>query len=1087
MAVVAVPGSWEEGQHTPPPHVEAPRIIPRREESPLAPADPTAAASQAPQELQHQGLQLNPQQAHGQELYRQQLHLQQQMQLQQPLPNGQTHMQPHLQQFPQQPQQNGLQALPQMNTQLPQLNMQPPIQQSHQPQQQQQPHLHAHYSRQHPQQPCMDWQQQAHHQLDQSVHEPSGQVLTPRLQQPMLTPPQLPAPPALGGLGVGLQGLSMLPQVQRSNVKGLQPPPGIVPGPLGSAGPIDVLAAPKLWSPLLQDKDTSGAVSESALQSTAWPTSAYHAEDHSTLQSTSGNVDRSCPPKPQGLGGSLAESTQNMSAQDRDILEVLQASGLALNLSGLLDASALPEQMTDWSQILGASLSGAQDITAGIPEVDAFVQRLSMPSATFPQHHAQDGPAEPVTQQASAGLRSKAMVAAEGYVAGYTPQLQTLRIVYPDGTAVNLPELASALRPTSSANAPHRPHVIRAMEGGVHVRLALQLYRSCDREGCGFLTWSSGSIRDFVAEAFRQLGLVPPSETQTYTAHTLFDGGRSMCLGARECICLVDALLRATFLFCNDSVDEERLSCTSPRTPSPQKPHQFAGSGAPLRGVPSSPVGQELAHARAETERLRLELDELRAAEAAAAAAAASEPPPEARAGVLPTEPVTRSARPAEATGREAQGLLSPVRDMEALVWTARAHAENRRLERELQNLRSLARKQCSEVQWMHDLKGQLSRHTQEEQEERRQKLELQELELHKQEVVSELEEQRLLLKERQLQQREGELQQEKELSLRHGSMLRLRELELSKELGRLKASKSSARVRAHSPSVASSEQQAGEPEEEADTDSSCEAAVQAASHALESKRLKRELESLRSLVGWQQTEVGASIARRLNASTPGARPAGEWNVAALGESAPETAKASQRKMQAFGKGALSMASLAGSALMDAAADPRADSAGEAVRARSHEGTSSDACSGFGNTTATDAMSCGHARSASQAITCAECGNVYMPDAAFCRKCGRLRSSSQAAQAATLTSSETRRQREGGAQQLRRQHQRQEQAVRAGIDDYERTVKALKSRGLARSDALHTHTSGDGSEGGDFPGSLSAVLDSNERDTLVIE
>merc|ERR1711963_221047 len=90
--------------------------------------------------------------------------------------------------------------------------------------------------------------------------------------------------------------------------------------------------------------------------------------------------------------------------------------------------------------------------------------------------------------------------------------------------------------------------------------------------------------------------------------------------------------------------------------------------------------------------------------------------------------------------------------------------------------------------------------------------------------------------------QRESQLLAERQQHLNQGANLRQREMELSKEFGKESFV-------------------AGEPEEEADADSSSDVAAQAAVQNLENKKLRRELESLRALAHWQQSEVGAAIA----------------------------------------------------------------------------------------------------------------------------------------------------------------------------------------------------------------------------------
>lgn len=275
-------------------------------------------------------------------------------------------------------------------------------------------------------------------------------------------------------------------------------------------------------------------------------------------------------------------------------------------------------------------------------------------------------------------------------------------------------------------------------------------------------------------------------------------------------------------------------------------------------------------------------------------------------------------------------------------MWTARAHAENSRLERELKSLRSLANRQRGEVHWLHELRQQLQtacrqeelerEHQQlmelqeedteaelrerdlerrreqrlealvQERQERRERIEQRERELQEQELAHGLEQQRLMRKEQDLQQRERELRKEREKRLQQAEALRSHELDFSRELGRLKGS-SALREEMASPPSASSDRL--EPEEEAEADSA-EVAAQAAAQTLENRKLRRELESLRALAQWQQSEVGAVLACRPGDLTrPHEEPPVSQGQQVAGSSRP--------------RGSLVMAALAGEALLERA------------------------------------------------------------------------------------------------------------------------------------------------------------------------
>jgi len=138
---------------------------------------------------------------------------------------------------------------------------------------------------------------------------------------------------------------------------------------------------------------------------------------------------------------------------------------------------------------------------------------------------------------------------AEHWAASFAPPSvgRTPVITYPSGALVNFQELAPSLAQVAAANAPHRARIVPAIESGDLVRQTLQTYIACDRDSTGFLNWNNGEIRNFIGSVFQQQGLSPPNEHQMYQLYAKFDADRNGVLDARECVCLVDALFRATF------------------------------------------------------------------------------------------------------------------------------------------------------------------------------------------------------------------------------------------------------------------------------------------------------------------------------------------------------------------------------------------------------------------------------------------------------------------------------------------------------------------------------------------------------------
>lgn len=141
----------------------------------------------------------------------------------------------------------------------------------------------------------------------------------------------------------------------------------------------------------------------------------------------------------------------------------------------------------------------------------------------------------------------EAVALAEHWIASTAapPVMRTPSIMYPSGIAVNFSELAFGMGAASSANAPHRARIVAGLESGELLRRTMQTYVGCDRDRNGYLSWNNGEIRSFLTTVFQQQGLCTPGEQELYQLYTRFDVDRNSFLDARECLCIVDALLRA--------------------------------------------------------------------------------------------------------------------------------------------------------------------------------------------------------------------------------------------------------------------------------------------------------------------------------------------------------------------------------------------------------------------------------------------------------------------------------------------------------------------------------------------------------------
>jgi len=138
---------------------------------------------------------------------------------------------------------------------------------------------------------------------------------------------------------------------------------------------------------------------------------------------------------------------------------------------------------------------------------------------------------------------------ARQWVTTYTPPqvAKAASVNYPGGLRLHFADYLPAFQAAGQANLTSRDRLLQTLLDPSLPQRLFQLYCSWDRENNGFLTWARGEIRDFSLAAFRQYALTPPSEAQVYQLYMRFDLDRNMYLDARECLCLVDALLRAVF------------------------------------------------------------------------------------------------------------------------------------------------------------------------------------------------------------------------------------------------------------------------------------------------------------------------------------------------------------------------------------------------------------------------------------------------------------------------------------------------------------------------------------------------------------
>eukprot|EP00406_Dinophysis_acuminata_P073001 CAMPEP_0179258582 /NCGR_PEP_ID=MMETSP0797-20121207/25390_1 /TAXON_ID=47934 /ORGANISM="Dinophysis acuminata, Strain DAEP01" /LENGTH=630 /DNA_ID=CAMNT_0020966619 /DNA_START=19 /DNA_END=1908 /DNA_ORIENTATION=- len=144
-----------------------------------------------------------------------------------------------------------------------------------------------------------------------------------------------------------------------------------------------------------------------------------------------------------------------------------------------------------------------------------------------------------------AAAQQSALAAAEQWVLyNIPPPWQTTCITYLGRVVVafNAPPVAVA------EGGPQAAQATAALERGDIARSALHTYRAYDRARGGCLGWQSGAVQNFVDAVFHQFSLASPSPDLVAELYRRFDQDGKMELAAHGCLCLADALFRATLL-----------------------------------------------------------------------------------------------------------------------------------------------------------------------------------------------------------------------------------------------------------------------------------------------------------------------------------------------------------------------------------------------------------------------------------------------------------------------------------------------------------------------------------------------------------
>jgi len=186
----------------------------------------------------------------------------------------------------------------------------------------------------------------------------------------------------------------------------------------------------------------------------------------------------------------------------------------------------------------------------------------------------------------------------EEWIRTFVSQTEAWRdgVVYPNSISLNFPEFSRRFRTIVRANLQHRQRMDEVICDAGHVRVALHAYETCaslesvrlrgaHRSG---LAWGAGEVCEFVVAVFQRFELQAPSGELIHCVYQLFDPQCTDQLCPRDCVCLVDALLRLVFLAdpggCSPSRGKPLSEDYSPLSalPAPDSPY---GAPRPCRRI----------------------------------------------------------------------------------------------------------------------------------------------------------------------------------------------------------------------------------------------------------------------------------------------------------------------------------------------------------------------------------------------------------------------------------------------------------------------------------------------------------------------
>eukprot|EP00435_Cladocopium_sp_Y103_P071389 s172_g37.t1 len=214
------------------------------------------------------------------------------------------------------------------------------------------------------------------------------------------------------------------------------------------------------------------------------------------------------------------------------------------------------EQIRSLFQAFDSNRNGRLEPREGLCLVDALARAIILaqsPAQGYPKQSPQ----------------SSSYSLAEEWLSSFQPPSLGVEVNY-GSEPVNLHLLAAHIKPVLLQNARHRQRMIVAIESGELLKEAMRLFRQCDSDRNGKLTWNEGEIRRFISQVLQHYNLVVPSEEmageclwgQLYEIYRHFDRDRSYSLDVRESLCLADAVVRAMYV---DTVSPVHSAGSPPR------------------------------------------------------------------------------------------------------------------------------------------------------------------------------------------------------------------------------------------------------------------------------------------------------------------------------------------------------------------------------------------------------------------------------------------------------------------------------------------------------------------------------------------